>query len=853
MLTLRAGHLLVAPAHHTFGRIRVSRYHKLLLLIIGLVIAASAIVYKIDMREGLDLAGGIRVVLEADEKELPKNIKQRSEKMNAVVKVITNRVQGTLGVAEPQVQLQGTNRVIVELPGYQDEKKAIDTIKSTDRLEFYWLRDVKTDRNPSAKWELIKDQDGVDEDAYSFVNLVTDEVIRGNTPEGREQILKQVVRAKKFDPEGYEPVLTGDHLKPKSEGTLNQGNPVILIEFNPEGTRIFRDFTRRHVGDILAIFLGDQMLTAPVINEAIPRGQAEISGFSSLKEAVGQASFLNAGALPVALEIAEMTTVEPTLGKETVDQALMAGIIGLLLVGLFMLLYYRLPGFIADIALCIYALLTFAVYKSVGATMTLPGLAGFILSIGMAVDANILIFERLKEELKSGKTLRAAIDAGFSRAFSAIFDSNMCTVITCVLLMWIGVGSVQSFAFTLAVGVVISMFSAITVTRTFLHLIVSLPKLQKPWLFGLNTSWIKNKDSVSGRQMDIVGKRNYFFVLSGILIAIGLFFIINHGLVPGIEFQSGTSIQATFKQPVTHTEVTEMMSDMDVRSEVQISKGKTAFIRTSLDPGADSKKIDAIKAMLGDKVEPGKTQVSSVGPLISSEITKKATWALMLAGIGIVLYLSFRFAIGGFANGFRYGMSAIIALAHDVLLSVGFFALAGKQWGWETDTLFVTALMTIIGFSVHDTIVIFDRIRENLRHRVKGDTYESIANGSILQSLTRTINTSFTVMLTLVALIAFGGPIIQRFYIVLLIGIVVGVYSTIFNAASILVVWDKFAANRKLRKQPGYDHDKPMVAAKDMKPMVPAAGNGSAGDVEDEGAATADSVKVKPKRKKRRY
>lgn len=821
----------------------MSKYHKLLLLIIGLVIAASYIVWKVDMRQGLDLAGGIRVVLEANEKELPKNIKQRADKMNAVVRVISNRVEGTLGVVEPKVQLQGTNRVIVELPGYQDEKKAIDTIKSTDRLEFYWLRDVKSDRNPSGKWELVKDQEDDGKESYSFVNLTTDEVIRGNTPEGRKQILKKVVRAKKYDPEGYEPVLTGDHLKPKSKGDLSQGRPVIFIEFNPEGTRIFRDFTRRHVGDILAIFLGDQMLTAPVINEAIPRGQAEISGFSGLREAVEQASFLNAGALPVSLEIVEKSTIEPTLGKETVDQALMAGIIGLLLVALFMLLYYRLPGFIADIALCIYALLTFAVYKSVGATMTLPGLAGFILSIGMAVDANILIFERLKEELKSGKTLRAAIDAGFSRAFSAIFDSNMCTVITCALLMWIGVGSVQSFAFTLAVGVVISMFTAITVTRTFLHLLVSLPKVQKPWLFGLSTSWVGNRGNAGGRQIDIVGKRNFFFALSGILIAIGLFCIISYGLVPGIEFQSGTSIQATFKQPVTVSEVDQMMSELGVRSEVLISKGKTAFIRTPLNPATDSKKIDAIKAVLKDKVEPGKTQVSSVGPLISSEITRKATWALILASVGIVLYLSFRFAIGGFAYGFRYGMSAILALVHDVLLSVGFFAFAGKLWGWETDTLFVTALLTIIGFSVHDTIVIFDRIRENLKHRVKGDTYESIANGSILQTLTRSINTSFTVMLTLIALIAFGGPIIQRFYIVLLVGVVVGVYSTIFNAASILVVWDKVVDRRKLGgRQKSED-----------KPMVPAAGDVSADEVQSESAASANSVKVKPKKKKKRY
>lgn len=842
----------MVPAHHTFGRIRVSRYHKLLLLIIALVVGAAAVVWKMPMHQGLDLAGGIRVVLEADEKDLPRKASERAEKMSAVVKVITNRVEGTLGVAEPKVQLQGTNRVIVELPGYKDKEQAIQTIKSTDRLEFYWLRDVKTDRNPSAKWEMMRDEDKNGNEVYSFVNQATSEVLKGDTPEGREQILKQVVKAEKYVPGGVEPVLTGDHLKAESKGALSQGKPVMVIHFTPEGAIIFRDFTRRHVGDILAIFLGDNIQTAPTINEPIMRGEAEVSGFNDLKEAQEQANFLNAGALPIPLKIAEMSSVEATLGRETVDQALMAGIIGLILVGLFMLFYYRLPGLIADIALCIYALLTFAAFTGFKVTMTLPGLAGFILSIGMAVDANILIFERVKEELKSGKTLRAAIDAGFSRAFSAIFDSNMCTIITSIILMWFGTGSVKSFAFTLSIGVVISMFTAITVTRTFLHLLVSLPWTQKPWLFGLKTSWVERQEVAGGRGLNIVGKRNIYFVLSGLLIATGLVFYFSSGLKPGIEFQSGTSIQVTFKQPITVTEVTSLVSSAGVKSDVQISDKKTAFIRTALNPETDASKINDVQSALKGKIDPSMTQVSSVGPIISTELKQKATLAVIFASIAIIIYLSFRFAVGGFVNGIKYGMSAVATLIHDVLITIGLFALAGRLWGWEIDTLFITALLTIIGFSVHDTIVVFDRIRENVRHRLKGEDYEALANRSILQTFSRSINTTLTVVMTLAALVAFGGPIIQRFYIALLVGIIAGTYSSIFNATPILVVWEKIASARKAGGQRKAAQDKPMVSARDLKPMVPSvSGNGiDAGDETDD---ATDRVKVKPKKKKKRY
>jgi SecD/SecF fusion protein len=785
----------------------------------------------------------------------------KASKMDAVIRTLKARVSGFSGVTDPTVQKQGDDKVIVELPGLKDRKQALEDIQSTAQLRFIFLRDLSTDRNPSGRWHSLDTETDpkTGADIYSFEDSVTHQVIKGDTPEGQKLILEKVVGVydAKTNPNGIKPMLTGEDVKPNASADIgqNDGRAIIHIEFKPNGAAIFRDFTRAHIGEVVAIFLGDRILTAPRINEAIPNGQAEISGFKDLEEAQRCATLINTGALPVPLQIIQLDSVEATLGKEVVHKALMAGLIGLIMVLAFMLIYYRLPGLLANLALAIYALLTFAAFKVFGVTMTLPGLAGFILSIGMAVDANVLIFERLKEELRSGKTLNAAIDAGFSRAFTAIFDSNMCTVITTVILMWYGTGMVKSFAFTLLIGVLISLFTAITVTRTFLHLLVNQGWAQNPALFGLSTSWFHR----TGRQLNVVGKRNWYFALSALIIIPGVvFFFVNQantgsGLVRGIEFKPGTSIQMTFDRPVTTTDVTETVDGAvsGITSTVQISNGKTAFIRTDLLPGPSyENSVKSIKSALTERFgQPKDVTESSVGPVVSGELTQNAIWSVILAGIAIVLYLSFRFALGGFKSGFKYGMCAIIATFHDVVVIVGIFAILGHFLGWEVDTLFVTAVLTIIGFSTHDTIVVFDRIRENLRHRLKGEDYEALANRSILQTFSRSINTSMTVVLTILALLLFGGTLIQHFYVALLVGIISGTYSSIFNATPLLVVWEKIASRRQSGSGKTTE-EKPMVTPREFKPMVDA----SAAETDEEGSALAPArTQVKPKRKKKRY
>ncbi|MHB1191342.1 MAG: protein translocase subunit SecD, partial [Armatimonadota bacterium] len=573
--------------------------------------------------------------------------------------------------------------------------------------------------------------------------------------------------------------------------------PEVRLQFTKEGRKKFADFTRTHVGEHLAIILEGKILSAPVINTAILDGKAVISGgFKDDEEAHKLAEFLNAGALPVPLKVIQSQTVEATIGQVAVEQSKLAAMIGLGLVVLFMLGYYLLPGLVADVALGVYALLNFALYKSIPVTLTLPGIAAFILSIGMAVDANILIFERLKEELRAGKSLHAAIDAGFSRAWTSIFDSNMCTLITCAILGWLGTGPVKGFAFVLALGVGISMFTAIVVTRSILHLVVNTGLGHNPIFFGLGRQWVTGR---SGRQLNIVGRMGIWFALSGLIILPGIFFFSQGGLKQGIDFTGGNFLQVKFEQPVTSTApISEALSKIGL-SDSMIQKGtgdskQFVFIRTKeIKSDAKNAELKSTITGLGGRIE----AEDRVGATISKELTANAVKAVILSALLIVLYLTVRFAIGGIAQGFRFGVCAVAATLHDVIVMIGVFAAMGYLFHWEIDLLFVTALLTVIGFSTHDTIVIFDRVRENLRNKVRGESFDTLVNKSILQSFARSINTSFTVVLTLVALLVLGSTNIRHFIVALLVGVVIGTYSSIFNASQLLVLWHRLTGKEE--------------------------------------------------------
>ena len=402
--------------------------------IILLVMAASFIVWKKPTSLGLDLVGGSRIVLEAQTTDTIAKITQ--DMMDGLKFAIEKRVNA-LGVSETQVQQMSETRLLIEIPNIKDPKLAREFLGDTAELEF---------KRPVLDGDAVLDWQSTD--------------------------------------------LTGKDLKKAAVSTDQAGAWVVSLEFNDEGSRKFATLTKELVGKPMAIFFNGELMSSPNVNEQITGGHAQISGSFTYEDAKKMVDFLNAGALPVPAKIVEESMVSPTLGADSLHKSLIAGLIGLSLVALFMIVWYRVPGFIACLALAIYAVLNFAVFKIIPVTLTLAGIAGFILSIGMAVDANILIFERTKEELKAGRTLYTAIEAGFERAFTSIFDSNTTTIITCVILYLLGSSIVKGFALTLAIGVIISMFSAITVTRNFMHVLFGTGQLKHPSWFGLKESEI---------------------------------------------------------------------------------------------------------------------------------------------------------------------------------------------------------------------------------------------------------------------------------------------------------------------------------------------------------------------------
>ncbi len=774
---------------------------------------------------GLDLKGGVRVVLRAQVEKLPEE-KQREwkpENMASVADIVERRVN-RLGVTESVVARQGQDRILVELPGIVDEKEALRLIQTTAQLEFWYLPSVQNERNPMARYRIEQREEGGRE-----VNVVYD-TVQQKEVDIVEFLQDQKQRAAEMGEQN--PVVTGAELKPNCQLVYDQvGRPQVAFEFNAEGARRFGDFTRKHVGEILAIVLDNRIISAPRINEAILGGKGVIEGNFTAAEAAELATLLNSGALPVPLEIIQIAKVGATLGKESVRQSLWAGVVGLGLVLLFMIGYYLLPGVLASLALGLYTLYSLAAYKALGVVFTVPGIAGFILSIGMAVDANILIFERMKEELRSGKTLRAAIDDGFKRAFTAIFDSNVCTIITSIILFGLGTGAVKGFALMLMIGVAISMFTAITVTRTMLWTLVSFGIGNNPRVFGLGRQWSVH--------YDIVGKKNLWFAISGTFIAIGVIAWAIGGLKLGVDFAGGSELQLRFDKPVTARQVQSMLAQSGFRdAKAIVGEGNLVFIRTREISAEEKESIKRALASLGTPEEQSFTQV---GGIVSKEQTRNALIAIILSELLILLYLAVRFAIGGIREGFKFGVAAVIALVHDVLVLVGTFSIMGKLRGWEVDALFVTAMLTLIGFSVHDTIVVFDRIRENLRNRTRGETFHDIANKSILQTFARSINTSLTVILTLVALLVLGSPVVRLFTIALLVGVITGTYSSIFNAAPIVTWWEEVAARR---------------GARPAEPRVPAAQPSEAA-VKRDGAAeagvsnAASATKSRAKRRRR--
>lgn len=642
--------------------------------------------------------------------------------------------------------------------------------------------------------------------------------------------------------------------------------PTISIKFNAAGAKLFEDITARNVNKPVAIFVGGTLISSPNVNEKISGGNAVISGKFTVDEAQALARDLNTGAIPAPVVLNGQSTIGATLGEEALQKSVKAGIIGFILLAIFMVFNYRLPGLVAVLALTLYTAILFFLIKSelplpfaisIGVlifiviinkilksreggweklisfvlacfilffvtfllsnavVLTLAGIAGVILSIGMAVDANVLIFERTKEELKAGRPITSAVDVGFDRAWSSIRDSNFSSLITCAILFYFGTSIIQGFAFNLAAGILVSMFTAITITKTLLNAVMKANWGHNMWLWGLKNNAIEQQNPAH-KTYRIIENTKVWFALSGTVIAISLIAVIVFGLKLGLDFTGGTLLDFTFDNKVTVEELKAELKNIEKVINVGASTSKTtAASGTTLESGRQAISFDNSRIVTSpgtnqymvhlehidndthDKIIAGLTakfgaltenRFTTIGPVVGDTLKQKAVMAVLLAMLAIILYLAFAFRkVPKHVSPWKFGVCAIVALIHDVIIPIGVFAV----FGLEVDALFITALLTVLGFSVHDTIVVFDRIRENLRFQERDETFAHVANKSMTQTMRRSINTSVTTLITLIALLVLGSASIFNFILVLVIGITVGTYSSIFIASPLLVLWQK--------------------------------------------------------------
>ncbi len=574
-------------------------------------------------------------------------------------------------------------------------------------------------------------------------------------------------------------LLTGMDVQSAEAGIMGESNNreyVVSLTFTEEGAAKFAEATTERVGQIIYIIYDNEVVSNPVVRTAITGGQCSIEGMASYEEADILASTIRIGALPVELEEIRSNVVGAKLGQEAISTSLMAGAIGLGLVMLFMIITYGAPGVAASLALALYTSLIIFLLSVYKITLTLPGIAGIILSIGMAVDANVIIFARIREEMAAGKSVRSSIKDGFKKALSAIVDGNITTLIAAFVLWWRGSGTVRGFAQTLALGVVLSMFTALVITRVILGALYEVG-LTDSRLYGDNPAKPKKEQ----KTIDFLGKKYICFIFSLAVIAVGLVFMgIYSGNGKGIlnyslEFKGGTSTSVTFNEDMTLEQiqsevvpvVAQVTGDQDIQTQ-KVSGGNEVLIKTRTLSVEERQQLDQL---LADNfgVDQELITAESISATVSSEMKQDAVIAVIIATIAMLLYIWLRFKDIRFASG------AVLALLHDVLVVLTCYAALR----WTVGNTFIACMLTIVGYSINATIVIFDRIRENLKTpKLYGDLKE-LVNGSITQTLTRTIYTSFTTFITIFVLWLVGVTAIKEFALPLIVGIVCGGYSSV--------------------------------------------------------------------------
>ncbi len=705
------------------------------------------------IRLGLDLRGGTSFLMGVDTSTVGTNIDSGTA-LSQAAEVLRRRVD-KLGVAEPLIQPMGVNRILVQLPGISEVDK--ETARATlSKAAFLELRLVHPESD-----RLIAD--GIVEPGYVKLRAISR-------------------KTQKEEPRTYivstNALLTGANIS-RAMAVPHQvtGKPEIDFTLDMKGAGIFAEVTRENIGRQLAIVLDGELYSAPVIQSAIETGRAQITGDFTSEEAWELANILE-NPLQTPVTILEERSVDPSLGKDTIRSGIYAAVGGVIAVSIFMLLYYMVGGLIANIAMILNMIILLGVLCSIDAALTLPGIAGIVLTIGMAVDANVLIFERIREELLAGKSVRGAIAAGYDKAFSTIFDSNITTLISAVILIYLGSGPVKGFGVTLTIGVAVSMFTALMVTRLLFD-----------WMLSRNmlTSF-KMMRVIGETKVDFMKYAKPAFILSWLIILVGVGYAVSRGSdVMGIDFAGGDSLTLRFDKKIEVDEVRKAVGTVQVNGK-KIGEPMVQYQRDiaggteQLQVTSEFESGAAVEKTLMQRFPEAKfTRVGleKVQPTIGKEILETAIVATLLSLFGILLYVALRYE-------FSFAMAAVIAVIHDVLMGLGIYFLAGK----ELNASVVAAVLTIIGFSINDTIVIFDRIREDLKLGVRG-TFREIINRALNQTLSRTIITSGTVFLSTFSLYIFGGGAINDFAFLFLVGVIVGTYSTIYIASAFVLWWHK--------------------------------------------------------------
>lgn len=699
------------------------------------------------IRLGLDLQGGTSFLVKMDTSTLT-NATDQTAALSHAVEVLRKRVD-RFGVAEPLIQPAGDNTILVQLPGLSaaDQESAASTISKAAFLEFRMV-------HPQSS-ELISQ--GLIEPGYEVLRM------KHRNADGREQV-EEVMVKKKAE-------MTGSSIRSAMVVRSNLGEPEIDFTLNSEGAETFATLTRANVGERLAIVLDGQLYSAPVIRSPIETGRGQITGQFDQREAFELANVLE-NPLRAPLKIEASSQVDPTLGKDSIQSGIKAAIYGTIAVSLFMLVYYMLAGVVANVALLLNIVILLGVMCSIGTTLTLPGIAGIVLTVGMAVDANVLIYERIREEAAKGKSLRGAIAAGYSRAFGTIFDSNLTTLISSVILIFLGTGPVKGFGVSLTIGVAASMFTALVVTRLMFDFMVDRNLIKS----------VKMLQIVGDTKIDFLKFAKPAFIVSWMLIVLGLGYGLYRGKTAfGIDFVGGDTSRYSFTTKVGEDDIRSALAkanltDAVIQYQRDLSSGRET-LRVDSPSGTADKAKEVLTAMPNASFR--LLSQEHIGPTVGAEIQRSAIIAGLLSLFGILVYVAFRYE-------FSFAVGTVVAIIHDVLITTGWYFLSGRQ----INATMVAAILTIIGFSINDTIVIFDRIREDLKLGMHG-SFRDIINRALNQTLSRTIITSGTVFLATGALFFFGGGAINDFAFTFLVGILTGTYSTIYIASALVLWWHK--------------------------------------------------------------